>query len=119
MASEAPATQSRPLESYVLVLVIAILAVGLSVIGVVLLVTCEVAQTLVPFGPAQVGCTYPFQGYGETFLLAAGLVGTLAFVPISRIAHARGRKYDWNPWLVALIIGTGLVFLYVAVLIVT
>ena len=119
MASETPATQSRPLESYVLVLVIAIVAVSLSVIGVMLLVTCEVAQTVVPFAPTLIGCTYPFQGYGESFLLAAGIVGTLGFVPISRIAYARGRKYDWNPWLVALIIDTGLVFLYVAVLIVT
>ena len=84
-----------------------------------LLVTCEVTQTVVPFAPAQVGCTYPFQGYGETFLLAAGLVGTLAFVPISRIAHAGGRELDWNPGLVALIIDTGPVSLYVAVRIVT
>ena len=119
MASEASAPRSRLLESYVLVLVIAVVAVSLSVIGVMLLVSCETAQYVGPFGYTQIGCTYPFQAYGETFLLAAGIVGTFAVVPNSRIAHAGGRKHDWNPWFVALLIDTGLVVLYGVVLLVT
>ena len=119
VAIEASASRSRLLESYVLVLVIAVIAVSLSVIGMMLLVTCETAQYVGPFGYTQIGCTYPFQGYGETFLLAAGIVGTFAVAPIWRIANSGGRKYDWNPWFLTLLIDTGLVILYVVVLIVT
>ena len=119
MAGEVPAPRSRLLESYLLVLVSAIVAVGLSVIGLMLLVTCEAVQYVGPFGYAQIGCIYPFQTYGETFLLAAGMVGALTVIPISRIAHAGGRKYDSSPWFIVLLIVTGLVALYGVIRLVT
>ena len=119
MPGEAPEPRSRLLESYLLVLASAVVAVGLSVVGLMLLVTCEAEQYVGPFGYTQIGCSYPFQTYGETFLLAAGIVGALTVVPISRIAHAGGRKYDWNPWFIVLLIVTGLVALYGIIRLVT
>lgn len=119
MPSEAPAPRSRLLESYVLILVLTTVAVGLSAIGVLLLVTCEAAPYIGPFGTTEIGCAYLFQSYGETFLLAAGIVGTLAIVPLQRIAEAGGRKYDLEPWFFIIFIDVGLVALYIVTLLVT
>jgi uncharacterized BrkB/YihY/UPF0761 family membrane protein len=52
-----------------------VLAVGLFIVGTVLVVTC--APTTLALG--HVGCTYPFQSDGGVFLYVAALVAILAF----------------------------------------
>jgi hypothetical protein len=49
------------------------LAVGLLVVGTLLLTTCQ-AETIVGPYTTTVGCGYPFQGYGLAFLYAAALL---------------------------------------------
>jgi hypothetical protein len=59
-------------------------AVGCLVIGVNLLVTCETKSP---------GCSYPFQGYGMSFLLVAAWLAIAAYNLLSRFAAHRG----WTP----------------------
>lgn len=63
----------------------ATLAVGLMILGVMLLVTCETVPVSA-FSPAS-RCAYPFQGYGVIFLYAAGLV-TIISVNLFANAHS-------------------------------
>ncbi len=61
------------------------LAVGLMVLGVMFLVTCETV-TVSTFTGAS-GCTYPFQVYGVAFLYAASLV-TIVSMNLFASAHS-------------------------------
>jgi hypothetical protein len=75
-------------------LCLAMLAVACLAIGVGLTVTC--AASTLPSG--NVGCRYPFQAAGGTFIYVATLVGLLAFnvfwsaVPHSGPKHTAGDR---------------------------
>ena len=62
-----------------LVLSAAIAAATLSIVGAVLLVTCETTETTNQLGATSIGCTYPFQTYGIVSLYLASLVAVLGF----------------------------------------
>ncbi len=61
----------------VLGVTLVVLAVGLMVVGVLLLVTCAARTITTPF-PPTVGCAYPYEGTGAIFLYAATLVAIAA-----------------------------------------
>jgi hypothetical protein len=71
------------------------LAVGLFVSGIDLLTTCQTVE--IAGFPSTVGCSYPFQGYGVTFLLAAALLTILGFNIFVRYAAFRGWRSHGGP----------------------
>ena len=112
MATGAPGANSNPVADYVLVLVLAMVAIGLSITGVFLLVTCEAAEFTDQFGYTTLGCTYPFQNYGRAFLYAASLVVTLELFPIHSVLLARGHHPIWSPSHTAVVTFAGLTLFF-------
>jgi hypothetical protein len=78
-------------------ILLTVVAVGLFVAGIDLLVTCEASSSSPPFGGTIVTCSYPFQGFGATFLYAGALVGLAASAMFVQFTKLRGRKYEWDP----------------------
>ena len=96
-----------------------ILAVGLFVVGVQLLVTCEPGHITSGFSGGSVTCSYPFQGYGFAFLYASSLVVILGFVELARYRNLRGKPYSWNPYVVGGMLASGSTALLLLALLVT
>jgi hypothetical protein len=71
-----------------------VLSVGLLVIGVLLLTTCQTVTTVGPFS-TSVGCEYPFQGYGLVFLYLAALVTILSANLLARSLQSPSPSNDF------------------------
>ena len=73
---------------------------GLLVLGVALLVTCEPGPiiTIAPNGQRSVSCSYPFQGYGQLILYFAALLGILDDYLLTQLRALRGTRvgYDYR-----------------------
>ncbi len=97
---------------------VATLAVGLLVIGIQLLVTCESGGG---FDSGVVGCTYPFQAWGVGFLYASAVVAIISAnlfavsiqIPASRKADVK-RRYV-RSLLVCGVLGASLMVLLIVV----
>lgn len=111
MATGVPGAKPDPTSSYLLILLLAMVAIGLSISGVFLLVTCETTEFTNRFGNT-LGCAYPFQIYGEVFLYVASLVVTFELFPIHGVLLARGHRPIWNPRHIAIVTVASLTMLF-------
>ena len=111
----APRFLSDPESLAYLGVSLVVVAVGLSVAGVQLLVTCEPGA----IAGNAVTCSYPFQGFGLAFLYAGGMVASLGFVAFARQRIARGVSPSWSPHVVGAMIAAGCSFLYLIALFLT
>lgn len=96
-----------------------VVAVGLSIAGVQLLVTCETSSNTSSFSGNSVSCSFPFQGYGIAFLYMASLVAILGFVAFARCRTLSGMQYSWNPHAVAGLLAGASTFMLLFALVVT
>lgn len=108
-------SSSDPASAYFLALSLAVAAVGLSVTGIILLVTCETTQFVSQFGNSTIGCRYPFQPYGLAFLYAASLVLALEAFPIHRVLRTKEPAPNWSPGFLSLVAAGGATFLFLVV----
>jgi hypothetical protein len=70
-------------------------AVGLCIIGVNLLVSCE-ATTTAPFGQPITTCVYGFQGYGIEFLYGGALTALASGGMFLQFRATRGHLLTWD-----------------------
>ena len=100
-------------------MILAVVSVGLFVVGVQLLVTCRPGLITSSFSGDSVRCSYPFQGYGLAFLYASSLAAILVFIELVRYRTLRGRSYSWNPYVVGGMLASGSTALLLLALLVT
>jgi hypothetical protein len=111
-----PEDPSTDALSYALsALLLMVVAVGLSVAGVILLVTCEATTIYPAFASPVTACSYPFEGYGAAVLYLGALTAIGSFAMYFRFRALRGLRFPWDYRIPLAFAALGVTILYILV----